>query len=137
MVRRVVLAVVISGVLVHQVFADHLGPIILGVERIEKVVYCTTKDAAMTLAIEEEKSRSLGEPLEKYLNTIKPLMLTQCGMDRIRYTPQVSIYQWEGMKTYPDGRTELVLMTLIKATSGGREIYVITGDLAPVPSITP
>lgn len=115
--------------------AMHLGPIVFGVQREERVVFCFELGDAMFMATQEEASIAAGESIEQYFNRFKHLVYAQkCDAVNLIYTPLQTLYQWTGNVATPKGVIQHALFSLIRSESNGVTVYVLTPDEAPKPN---
>lgn len=115
--------------------AMHLGAIVFGVERMERVVICLELGDAMFMATQEEASIAAKESVDQYFNRIKGLIYAQkCDAVTAIYTPLQTIYQWTGNVATSRGVIQKALFSLIRSESNGITVYVLTPDEAPKPN---
>ena len=121
----------IIALLFSNAFATHLGPIVFGEERAERVVLCFSLEDGMALATKDQESLKAGESLQQFLVKTQDV---DCDTASIYYTPMETIYQWIGRAKKSDGTVTQAIVSLIKAQSGTATIYVIVLDEAPPPA---
>lgn len=113
--------------------ATHLGPIVFGVERSERVVYCFHLGDAKTLATEEQAAIQAGESPRQFIERIQGLFAEQkCAVANLTYIPEKTLMQWTGWKVL-NGTVTQATMSLLQVDMDGKIAYVILPDEAPAP----
>lgn len=111
--------------------ARHLGPVVLGQERSEVVIFCPSLAHALLIAREDERSTKVAEYPDEFFSRTEPLADEgNCDAGRITYTPLQTIHQWTGGIMLRGPKTQ---MSLIASRSNNAIIYVFTSDQAPTP----
>lgn len=124
------LAIVLSG---GAAFATHLGPVFFGKERTERTFYCHLLKDAVFAAEQEEASIKANESLEQFALRIENVVFSgACNVDVLSYVPLETIRQWNG-RIYNQGSLSFGQISLVRATSDGKDIFVILPDQAPPP----
>lgn len=133
MVRRFLRsAFVLSLLYCGSADAYHLGPIMLGQERTEKVLFCPELNTAIRLAKEEEQAIEKNESIRSFLLRITPILKRGgCGRRNISYTPQEVMYEWRGLEEW-SGMLYFAQFKIVRSAvregQETKEIYVFTSD---------
>ena len=133
MFKKLFLVLVITTFWISSVFATHLGPVVFGQERFEKVALCFSREDAIFLAKEDERSIAAGESVSQYYDKISHVMRKgNCSAFKIRYIPKETIYQWTG-RMGDVQKSEKILFSLVKSEMGRHVVYVFITNKAPPP----
>jgi len=135
MFKNLLAVLVCSLFWMYPVNATHLGPIVFGQERVERIIACFLEEDALFIAKQEEESIIARESPEQYQKEITHLFERgNCMSQDVRYVPEETIYQWNGWLVRSGKiQEELVLFSIIKSESRDTTIYVIVADEAPAP----
>lgn len=126
---------VVSALLFSPTYANHLGPIVFGQERLERVTFCLSLGHALALAREDERSIKAKESVKEFFDKAKQLIKEgDCDGGVIVYTPLETMHQWIGRAFIQDFE---VRMSMVRSQSQGITIYVLTPDEAPAPAHQP
>ncbi len=113
--------------------ATHLGPIVFGVERTERVVFCSKLADAKTFANQEQESVQAGESPQQFIERIRGLFVEEkCAVANLTYIAEKTLMQWTGWKAL-NGEITQGRLSLIQVDLEGEEAYVILPDEAPAP----
>jgi hypothetical protein len=97
-------------------YADHLGPIVLGIPRTEEVLLCLKNDSLDKIIDLEEKSIAEKSDLADYATAAIPLLQqNRCRQEEVDYTPQKILREWNGRK-YKNKEIVIAPLMLLEAT---------------------
>lgn len=97
-------------------FADHLGPVVLGIPRTEKVLLCLKKDSLDKIIDLEEKSVAENGDLDDFAKAVTPLFQENtCWTQMVDYTPQKILREWNGRK-FKNKEIVVAPLMLLEAT---------------------
>ncbi len=138
--RRILMPILCAALLMiasTTAFADGPGPIVLGVERTEVVLFFQHNRSIDAFIDLEKRSIAANGSMKDYLRDIGPLLReNKSSFDQITYTPKRVLRSWNGEKILDDGSFAAVPKVLVESTTmaviNGQvtkfTIYVISSD---------